>query len=201
MTVSRSGRRGMNCKVNARPASFRFGCRTRKSPAYWLRKPSLGSTAKTSSAESPRARWISASGILGRPSGKRSKGFWAVSSIIWSLETVKICAWAAVGIIAAAAKRERQRTVEGFIVASFPMDDRSPRRSFSFRNENVSLLTRKKSPAGSATVHLELDGAPHAAPAEHGPDDGLAHAQDLDVEGGAGGDGEAGRIADYRHGR
>jgi hypothetical protein len=54
-------------------------------------------------------------GTLGRPSGKRSNGFWAVSSIIWSFETVKIWAWAAAGVITAAAKRERRRTVEGFM--------------------------------------------------------------------------------------
>ncbi|PYQ38406.1 MAG: hypothetical protein DMF77_24180 [Acidobacteria bacterium] len=92
ITVSRSGRTGMNCTVNARPTSFRSGWSTRKSPAYWLRKPSFGSTAKTSSEDKPRARSMSASGTLGRPSANRSNGLCAVNSIIWSLGSVK--SWA-----------------------------------------------------------------------------------------------------------
>ena len=48
-------------------------------------------------------------------------------------------------------ERERPRTVGSFIVASFPVDDLGGGDSFSFRNENLSRLTRTK-PVGSATV-------------------------------------------------
>src|SRR5579885_318242 len=81
ITVSTSGRTGMNCRVKARPTSFLSGCTMWKPSAYWLRKPLRGSTAQTSSEDISRARSRMESGTFGRPSGKRSKGFWEVYSI------------------------------------------------------------------------------------------------------------------------
>src|SRR5207249_245741 len=49
-----------------------------------------------------RARSISPSGTLGRPSGKRSNGFCAVYSIICSRVSVNSCAWPIAGISDAA---------------------------------------------------------------------------------------------------
>ncbi len=96
MIESRSGRLGMNMTVNARPAILMSGCRTRKSPSYWLYvpapppRPPLGIVI--SSADVSLERLSHSSGTFGRPSGKRSPVHAFVYSTICSL--VQVQSWA-----------------------------------------------------------------------------------------------------------
>ena len=78
----RSPRTGMNCAVTTRPTSFLAGLRDLEPAGKVVREAFTRKNAPDILCRKSLIFWSAASGTFGRPSSKRSNGFFAVSLTI-----------------------------------------------------------------------------------------------------------------------